>query len=151
MQGTKTRLSLDENAKTLLIWDASKCQSSKLVQKRLKELHIIRVMVPKNMTHLLQPLDLSTNGSVKKMEKRASSDYFTSCITKELLRNPGKDVTTIEVDLKLSTLKPRHAKLMKELYEWLATNKGKSINFFRLEILWYYARNGELTSLNPYV
>ena len=32
-----------------------------------------------------------------------------------MLRNPGKDVTTIEIDLKLSTLKPRHGKLMKEV------------------------------------
>ena len=117
MQRTKTRLSLAENAKTLLIWDAFKAQLSKVVEERLKELNIISVMVPKNMTHLLQPLDLSTNGAVKKMEKRAFSEYFTSCITEEMLRDPGKDVTTIEVDLKLSTLKPCHGKLMKELYE----------------------------------
>ena len=112
MQRTKTRLSLAEKAKTLLIWDAFKAQLSKVVEERLKELNIISVMVPKNMTHLLQPLDLSTNGTVKKMEKLAFSEYFTSCITEEMLRDPGKDVMTIEVDLKLSTLKPRHSKLM---------------------------------------
>ena len=44
-----------------------------------------------------------------------------------MLRNPGKDITTIEFDLKLSTLKPRHGKLMKEVYEWLLTDKGKGI------------------------
>ena len=31
------------------------------------------VMVPKNMTHLLQPLDLTTNDSLKKIEKSAFS------------------------------------------------------------------------------
>ena len=51
------------------------------------------------------------------MEKRAFSVYFTSCIKDEMLRNPGKDVTTIEIDSKLSTLKPRNGKLMKEIYE----------------------------------
>ena len=61
------------------------------------------------------------------MEKRAFSEYFTSYITEEMLRDPGKDVTTIKVDLELSTLKPRHGKLMKELYEWLLSEKGKSI------------------------
>ncbi len=142
MQRTKTRLSLEEN---LLIWDAFKAQSSKLVEKRLTELNIISVMVPKNM-----PI------SVKKMEKRALGEYFTSCITDEMLRNPGKDVTTIEVDLKLSTLKPRQAKLMNELYEWLATEKGKSVilsgwrSSGNVNVV-NNARNGELSSLNPYV
>ena len=40
---------------------------------------------------------------------------------------PGKDVTTIEIDLKLSTMNPRHGKLMKEVYEWLLTDEGKGI------------------------
>ena len=71
-------------------------------------------MVPKNMTHLLQPLDLSTNGAVKNMEKRTFCEYFTSRIMDEMLRNPWRDVTTIEIELKLSTLKPRHGKLMKK-------------------------------------
>ncbi|PFX18016.1 hypothetical protein AWC38_SpisGene17650 [Stylophora pistillata] len=127
IQRTKARLGLDENARTVLIWDSFKAQSSKLFEERVKELNIISEMVAKNMTHLLQPLDLSTNEAVKNMEKRALSEYFTSCITDKMLRNPGKDVTTIEIDLKLSTLKPRHGKLMKEVYEWLLTDKGKRI------------------------
>lgn len=156
MQRTKTRLSLAENAKTLLIWDAFKAQLSKVVEERLKELNIISVMVPKNMTHLLQPLDLSTNGAVKKMEKPAFSEYFTSCITGEMLRDPGKDVTTIEVDLKLSTLKPRHGKLMKELYEWLLSEKGKSIILSGWKSSGITgtvrkARSGEMSSLDPYL
>ena len=56
------------------------------------------------MTHLLQTLDLTTNRVVKKMEQCEFSDYFTNCITKALLAEPKHDVTTIKVDLKLSTL-----------------------------------------------
>ena len=56
------------------------------------------------MTHLLQTLDLTTNRVVKKMEQCEFSDYFTNCITKALLADPKQDVTTIKVDLKLSTL-----------------------------------------------
>ena len=63
------------------------------------------VMVPKNMTHLLQPLDLTTNASFKKFEKRAFTEYFTSCIMKALEIDPDRDVASIEVDLRLSTLK----------------------------------------------
>ena len=47
------------------------------------------------MTHLLQPLDLTTNASMKKME----SDYFTNVIIKEMLCDPTCDITTIEIDL----------------------------------------------------
>jgi len=64
------------------------------------------------MTHLLQPLDLTTNGAMKKMENCAFSEYFTNCITKELLKDPERDVTNIDVDLKLSTLKPKHGKVV---------------------------------------
>ncbi|PFX11493.1 hypothetical protein AWC38_SpisGene24750 [Stylophora pistillata] len=74
-----------------------------------------------------QPLDLTTNGSVKKMEKRGFSDYFTSTITETLEKDPQRDVTTIEVDLKLSTLKPIHAKLLMSIYEFLQGEKGRKI------------------------
>ena len=79
------------------------------------------------MTHLLQPLDLTTNASVKKMEKRGFSDYFTSTITETLQKEPQRDVTTIEVDLKLSTLKPIHAKLLMIIYKFLQGEKGRKI------------------------
>jgi len=58
----------------------------------------------------------SSNGSFKKMERAAFRDYFTNTITKELESDPEKDVTTIKVDLKLSTLKPIHLKLMNGIY-----------------------------------
>jgi hypothetical protein len=79
------------------------------------------------MTHLLQPLDLTTNASVMKMEKRGFSDHFTSTITEAMLQNPQRDVTTIEVDLKLSTLKPMHGKLMITVYDFLRQEQGKQI------------------------
>ena len=61
------------------------------------------------MTHLLELLDLTTNTAFKKLEKKAFSDNFTEIITKELLRDPECNVTTINIDLKLSILKPLHA------------------------------------------
>ena len=44
----------------------------------------------------------------------AFSEYFTDCITRELLKYPAKDgdATTTDVNLKLSTLKPKHGKVM---------------------------------------
>ena len=108
----KKELKLPQNQVAFLIWDTFKAQSTEKVKLELEHLDIKDVEVPKNMTHLLQPLDLTTNGIVKKMEQRAFSDYFTNCITEALLADPKRDVTTIKVDLKLSTLKPIHAKII---------------------------------------
>ena len=74
-------------------------------------------MVLKNLTHLLQPPDLTTNGSFKKTEKATFRDYFTNTITRELEIDPEKDVTTTKVDLKLLTLKPIHAMVMARIYQ----------------------------------
>ena len=88
-------------------------------------------MVPKNMTHLLQPLDLTTNVSVKKMEKKCFSEYFPNAITKEMLGDPKRDVTTIEVDRRLSTLKPEHAKVMRKVHKFLQSGKGCEVSAVR--------------------
>ena len=58
------------------------------------------------MAHLLQPSDLTINGLMEEIEKFGFSEYFTDRITSQLIKNPEKDVMTIEVDLKLSILKP---------------------------------------------
>ena len=71
--------------KSLLIWDASfKVQSTTKVKETFPSYGIKVVMLPKNITHLLKPLDLTTNGSLKKFEKKAFSEYSCSSILKEL-------------------------------------------------------------------
>ena len=96
-------------------------------------MNIKDIEVPKFMTHLLQPLDLTTNGEVKKMEQCEFSNYFTNCITEALLDDHKRDVTTIKVDLKLSTLKPILAKTVSKVNEHLKSDKGKQaiLNGFR--------------------
>ena len=44
-----------------------------------------------------------------------------------LTNNPDRDVTTIQVDLRLSTLKLRHAKVMTDMYQHLQSERGKEI------------------------
>ena len=107
IKDVKERLGLDVSQKSLLLWDACKAQSTNSVIEKLDELNIECVMAPKNMTHLLQPLDLTANSAMKKMESREISEYFTTCITNELLKDPGKDVTIIDVNLKVINLKAK--------------------------------------------
>ena len=103
------------------MWDAFKAQSTPKVIGTLSSYGIESIMASKNMTHLLRPLDLTTNVSLKKLEKQAFSEFFTSRIMEAL------DVATIKVDLLLSTLKPRHAKVMTGMYQHLKSEKGKEI------------------------
>ena len=153
----KEELDLPETQKALLVWDAFKAQSTDKVLSELERLNINVVAVPlKNMTHLLQLLDLTTNASVKKMEKRGFSDYFTSTITETLEKDPQRDVTTIEVDLKLSTLKPIHAKLLRSIYEFLQGEKGRKIilNGWKAAGIMEAvesARKGRIPTLDPFM
>ena len=117
VEKVKEEMGLPIEQKALLIWDAFKGQQSQVITDALDNYNLVTVMVPKNLTHLLQPLDLTRNGSFKKMEKAAFRDYFTNTITRELEIDPEKDVTTIKVDLTLSTLKPIHAMVMTEIYQ----------------------------------
>ena len=116
-----------EAQKSLLVWDAFKGQSTPEVMGTLSSFGIEMVMAPKNMTHLLQPLDLTTNASFKKFEKCAFSEYFTSSIMEAPQTDPARDVTTVKVDLRLSTLKPHHARVMRDVYNYLRSEKGKDI------------------------
>ena len=124
---SERRKTLPRSQKCLLVWDAFKAQSTPKVMDTQSSYGIESLMVPKNIIHLLQPLDLTTNVSFKKYEKRAFSEYFTSCIMEALTNNPDRDATTIKVDFRLSTFKPRHAKVMTDMYQHLKSEKGKEI------------------------
>ena len=118
-------------------------------------MNIKDVEVPKNMTHFFRPLDLTINRIVKKMEQREFSDYFTNCITEALLADPKLDVITIKVDLKLSTLKPIHAKTVSKVCEHLKSDKGKQVilNGFRAASITEAVKKiweNPKSELNPY-
>ena len=67
-----------------------------------------------NTVQCVFPLELTTRGSKKKMEKMSFSDHFAKVITREVLRDQTRDVTTIEVALPLPTSKPDQAKFVKK-------------------------------------
>ena len=109
------------------MWDAFKTQSFPNVMDAPSNYGIESVIIPKSMTHLLQPLDLTTNASFKKYEKRTFSENFMSCIMEAVRNDTDRDVTTIKVDLRWSTQKARHAKVMTSMYQHLKSEKGKEI------------------------
>ena len=114
--------------------------------------------VPKNVTHLLQPLDLTTNATAtfKNTDREEFSNYFTSTILKELIKDPNLDVTIISVDLRLKTLKPVHFETLKKTVSSFDTEDGKKIiisGFRSAGIVQAIekARAGEHSLLDPYL
>ena len=87
-------LGLPIEQKSLRLWDAFRAQSANKVLQELERLNIVHVMVPRNMTHLLQPLDLTTNVSMKKMDKQSFSAYM-----KKMDKQSFSDYFTLMVSL----------------------------------------------------
>ena len=83
--------------------------------------------VLKNLTHLLQLLDLTANATFKNIKRKKFSNYFTSTILKRLIKDPNLDVTTISLDLSLTTLKPIHFEIWKKILNFFDTEDGKEI------------------------
>ena len=89
------------------------------------------------------------------MEKKCFSEYFTNAITKDMLHDSKRDVTTIEVDLWLSTLKPEHAKVMRKVYKFLQSEKGCDVikagwRAAGITDILKEARGTGCTSMNPF-
>ena len=95
-------------------------QTTDKIFKVLKDNHILVNKVPANMTHLFQPLDLTVNYTKQKF-----SDWFTRQINTGL--ENGQELDDIEIDYRLSVLKPLHAKWLISFYNYMSTTKGKEV------------------------
>ena len=94
------KLGLPENQKALLIWDDFRGHTASNVQNLLPSLNIVASDVPKNLTHLLSPLDLTVNRTLKRIEQDDSAEYISAEITRCLQISPRID------DIKVNTGKP---------------------------------------------
>ena len=72
IENVKKELQAPNDQESFLIWDAFKGQSTPRVHERLAELGVVVVTVPKKMRRLLELLDDTTNGTIKKMKKSNS-------------------------------------------------------------------------------
>ena len=87
------------------------------VKEQLAELNIECVYVPANMTHFFQPLDLTVNACAKQRMRKEFVTYYLNAVKQQL--DSGKQLEDIEVDFRLSVLKPLHAKWLVELFNFL--------------------------------
>ena len=97
------------------------------VKSTLESLGIDLVSVPANMTHFFQPLDLTVNKSAKNLTKREFISYYSSVIKEGL--DAGKALEDIDVNLRLSVIKPLHAQWLVKVFNFFTTTEGKDIIF----------------------
>ena len=62
-------------------------------------------------------------GNLQRTNKLISQAFIMKAL------EPDRDVTSIEVDIGLSTLKLQHVKVMTELYDYLKTEHGRKIKY----------------------
>ena len=92
---------------------------------KLKSLNCEFVAVPANMTHFFQPLDLAVNRSAKQFMRKQFVMYYSE-IVRHKLEN-GENVEDIEVDLRLTAIKPLHAQWLVSMYNFFTSSKGPQI------------------------
>ena len=106
------------------------------------------------MTHLLQPLDITTNFTIKKFKKKKFSNYIASIINKISLTDSSHDVIAIKIDLKLSTLKPWHYNTQIQIFNYFKTSDSEWIIKLGFQATGITnaianARQGSIPSLDP--
>lgn len=122
---TREKLKLPPTQKALIIWDVFKGQMTDRVKNELGSLNIDLVPVPANMTHFFQPLDLTVNRAAKNLMKKEFIAYYSRCVQEGL--DTGKQLENIEVDLRLSVIKPLHAQWLVSMFNFFTTTQGRDI------------------------
>lgn len=122
-------LKLQDNAKALLIFDVFKGQTTSAVNELLRNNNIVVIHVPNNHTNLFQPLDISVNKSAKCYIAEKYQDWYAEKVLDQL--NNGVNAHDIKVDVRLSIIKPLHARWIIDMYKHLKNSRSIIINGFR--------------------
>ena len=121
----KKELKLPLTQKALLIWDVFRGQKTEKVLSKLASLNIVVVSVPANMTHFFQPLDLTVNGEAKRFMKDKFTTWYSEEVQKQITPGNGDANGEVNVDLRLTALKPLHASWLVDLYNHLSSDIGR--------------------------
>ena len=109
--------SLRDEQKAILVFDVFKGQKTERVQHLIADNNCVCVFVPANMTNYFQPLDLTVNGPAKQFLKGKFQEWYAREIAKQV--DKGIDVYSIDVNTKLSVMKPIYARWLVGLYDHL--------------------------------
>ncbi len=121
----RKQLDLASTQKAIVIWDMFKGQMTDMVKQKLESLNMLLVPVPANMTHFFQPLDLTVNGAAKSFAKKEFITYYSNNVQQQI--ENGTNLDEVNVDLRLSVIKPLHAQWLVNMYNFFSESKGREI------------------------
>ena len=110
----------------LLICDVFKGQWTDAVKDVVKESNGKMVPVPNNWTNYFQLLDLAVNKSSKDFLRQEAQSWYSQEIVKQM--EAGKRPDEIKVDVRISVMKPLHAKWIVKYYDYARNNPDLIIN-----------------------
>ena len=125
MNSERTKLGFGKDQYALLILDVFSGQMTEPVKEMLRENFIHFARVPANMTNLFQPLDLTVNRSFKAFMKKKFTEWFSKQIADEM--DKGIQLEDIDIKLRISILKPLHAKWMVEVFNLMTSQAGREV------------------------
>lgn len=111
-------LDLPLKQKALCIFDVYMAHQDKELLSYVEEKGIKVVFVPAACTDRLQPLDVQINGKFKSLLKSQFQNFYAQEVKAALAS--GVDVESVNIDLRLSKIKPVHAKWLVYAIEQLA-------------------------------
>ena len=126
----KKELNLPLDQKAVLIFDVFKRHVTEKVTSIIEENNCVIIYAPSNLTDQFQPLDLNVNGQTKQFLKKKFKCCYAQQISHQL--EDGTNVYDLQVPLKLSIIKPIHAKSHLGLYEHLRNSSEATIKGFEM-------------------
>ena len=117
----KEKLELPRDQKSMLIFYVFRGHTTEKVTNFIEEIDCVILRVPNNMTNYFQMLDLNVNGHAKEFLKKKFEEWYAGEVKKQL--DEGKDIYDVNVSMKLSNMKPKHAQWIIGLYDHLRKNK----------------------------
>ena len=76
------------------------------------------------MTHVFQPLDLIVSAEANKFTRKEFVIYCSSNVQHQLQN--GRKLKEVEVDQKLTSMKPLHAQWLVNMYNYFSGPDGKT-------------------------
>ena len=113
---------------SLIVMDTFKGQDNDTLKELCSQNNCEVVIVPHNLTHKFQPLDISVNKAAKAFIQNLYNEWFSNQVAIQLKH--GIDPADVKISSKLSDLKPLHASWIVELYHHLSNEAEMIINGF---------------------
>ena len=120
----------------MLLMDVFKGEMTNPVKEISKRSNIILQKVPANLTYLFQPLDVQgrPNGYAKRFMKKKFTLWYADQVQRAIDGNQFKSMEEIDIDLKLSILRPLHVSWLIELFDHMISPTGKAVSLKAWEV-----------------